>query len=420
MADATGAETMVVFADSIPPARVRDGTHVDAVDGRVPPLVAAPRGLEDVVALVSAARRERLSMVCAGGRTLLSIGNPPLALDAVVDTGSMSAVLESRPEDMTVTVEAGITLADLARVLAENRQRIALDAADPSRATLGGLVAANAAGGLAYAFGTPRDLVLGMSVVDGRARALRVGGRVVKNVAGYELTRLFTGSYGTLAVIVDLTLRTHPLPDLAMTLKYSFPTGAQLDRARAAIFSSELAVAGFDFELDDTAATESWSLVLRIEGTAGEVEYQMRRSAELCAGGACDQRPDWISPFHPSADEDVVVRVGTEPDGMVAVAQALRAAAAGRLRIAGRLGDGTLRACACSDGVDDALLLASTLRSCAAAAGASTLGERLPPSVKGGFDVWGAPPSGFALMREIKKRFDPDGVLAPGRFVGGL
>jgi glycolate oxidase FAD binding subunit len=409
-----------LFQEALPAAWTRPGTAADAVDDIVPSVVATPRTIDELETVIALARARRLAVIIAGGATALSLGNRPRALDVVVSMRAMCAVVERTPEDMTVTVDAGATLAELARALASDGQRIALDAGDPERQTLGGLVATNASGGLAYGFGTPRDLVLGMTVVDARARVLQLGGRVVKNVAGYDLVRLFTGSFGSLGAIARLTLRTHPLPDSAVLAICHFADARELETARATIFQSELPLAAFDAEVTRSGTDRQWRLVLRLEGTAAEIDYQKSRCADFCPAVAFLDPGGWRSPILLRESDDISVRVGVLPDRAVAVAERLcdelpDVAA----RVAMRLGDGTLRVCAEAP-PSDALAFIDAARRVAASVGATAVLERIPSELKARLDVWGAPPAGFALMRQLKTRFDPDAVFAPGRFVGGL
>jgi glycolate oxidase FAD binding subunit len=329
--------------------------------------------------------------------------------------------LEKHPEDMTVTVEAGVSLSRLNHILAEHGQRIALDHAMPERATIGGIVAADSTAGLCYGFGTPRDLVLGMTVVDGQARLLHVGGKVVKNVSGYDLPRLFTGSHGTLGIIASVTLRTHPLPDSSRRLRVNLPSANDLDRVRTALFASHLPLVSFDFVRD--IHDPNWGLIIRVEGTAREVDYQtaqVERFAEVEAEPVADE----ASPVGGVKHAQVVVRILAAPSGCVAVAdrvvEALREKDAGHTTVAGRLGDGFIRTCTVEDDVRKALGLVRTIVDTASAMGSHCVVERAPVEIKRLLDVWGERPNGFALMRRVKEKFDPAGILSPGRYVGKL
>ena len=215
------------------PGQVRHGRADDAVDGLLPPVVITPRNVEEVLSVVRTASAENLAVLPAGGGSMIELGNPPSGLDVRLAVKGLSQILDRCPQDMTVTVEAGVGLNRLNRVLEPDGQRVAIDPPDDDLATVGGLVSTNRTGGYAYGFGLPRDLVLGLRLVDGRARVLRAGGKVVKNVAGYDLVRLATGSHGTLGVITEVTLRTHPIPDDFLSLRFTFESRADLESAGA-------------------------------------------------------------------------------------------------------------------------------------------------------------------------------------------
>jgi len=400
---------------SFSPGQVRYGREDDDIDGLSPSVAITVRSLDDIVTIVQEAKRSGLALIPCGTGSLLSIGNKPKAYDVRVSLTGMASIVEKSPQDMTVTVEPGVGVARLNRLLADENQRVAIDAPEDQRATIGGRIAANITGGYAHGFGAPRDLVLGLTVVDGRARLLRTGARVVKNVAGYDLPRLFTGSYGTLGIIGEVTLRTHPLPPLAITLRFHFPRSSDLDTARAAIFASDLPLAACDFEALDL---ETWRLVIRIEGSEPQIDYQISRLTELCRRRPVEDASDWISPVHPERDANVVIRTGVPSTHIVSVAgDFLRDAGekAASLRVTGRLGDGLLRVCALCKRPQDALRLVRLVNERAGA-----VVERVPPAVKSTLDVWGRRPEGFELMRRLKHAFDPFGLLAPGRYVGGL
>jgi glycolate oxidase FAD binding subunit len=415
------------IAASFGPGQVRYGRDTDAVDGLVPAITITARTEADVVTVIDEARGGGLAVVAAGGGNLLSVGNLPDAYDIRLSTTGLSSAIERRPDDMTVTVEAGVTLGRLNRLLAADGQRVALDPASPDDRTMGGLVAAADTGGLHHAFGGPRDLVLGMTVADGAGRLLALGGQVVKNVAGYDLVRLFTGSFGTLGVITSVTLRTHPLPVHAVRMTFEFATAADLAQASAAITASELPLASLDFHANvlaaDGAERVAWHLVALAEGTAGEIGYQRERLDHLARRPGVALREDAVSPVHATGDDAVVVRAGVAPSEAVDLAASVVEAARARcdsVRVAGRLGDGLVRVSATPNVPVDALALIRIVAAVVADRRGRAVLERAPVAAKTDLDVWGGPPAGFRLMQELKNRFDPDGVFARGRFVGGL
>lgn len=422
-----------VFA-SLGPGQLRPGREQDALAGRIPQIVVTAREVEQVLAAITEARSKKLGIIVSGGGTLLHVGNAPRAFDIKLATTALGRIVEQNPGDMTVTCEAGVTLARLQRSLAKVGQRLCLDAAHDERATVGGIVATNATGGLRYGFGTPRDLVLGMTAIDGCGRTLRAGGRVVKNVAGYDLVRLLTGSWGTLAIVTEVTLRTHPLPAAAATLVFDFASAADLDAARGRIFGANLPLAALDLAVDMNSDADAggsvpiWSVVARAEGSEEEVAAQGDRLCALCGRDPADALETWTSPAGTEDPGATTIRIGTQPADLVpALADILAqvrqsSAPAGAkaisLFVGGHLGSGIARLqLSDADGAGVAALLRATevgghVR--------TRVVERGGAGESGGPDVWTPLPASFELMRQLKQRFDPDSVLAPGRFVGGL
>jgi glycolate oxidase FAD binding subunit len=404
---------------SLPRDSVRPGTLEDAIDGVVPAFVVSPRSEAEVLRIVEIAQRERMTLAVSGSGSAIALGNPPRTCDLRISTLRMNSIVEHSPHDLTVTVESGVSLVALNAKLALEGQRVPVDLPNGAAATVGGIVASNRTGGFARGFGSPRDLALGLDAIDGRGRLLRCGGRVVKNVAGYDLTRLFVGSWGTLGIITQVTLRTAPLPIEACTLALALPGWAIVERMRTAKEISELPLAALDFEF----AQGSWRLLARIEGDPCEVAYQRARLIDLCEGSIAKTNPDWTSPIHASSHETFVASLGFQPALAVGIAAKLAddlLTADSSLRIAGRLQDGLLRVFSQANTGSDGMTLAARLEDVARRHAARIALERVPPEVKTTFDVWGPPTEAVHLTAGIKRTFDPDARLAPGRFIGRL
>ena len=384
----------------------------------VPGIVVTARGTDDVRRLIGEARRDRVAVVPAGGATQLDVGNPPRAADVRLNLTGMTGIVERHPEDMTVTVEAGVTLSRLQNLLAGDGQRLALDPPAPGQATIGGIVAADTTGAMAGAFGRPRDLVLALTAVDGNARVLRAGAKVVKNVAGYDLVRLFVGCRGSLAVLTEVTLRTHPIPESSRTTAFRFGCEEELSAGLAALRASEFEPAAAEFAVEPDADRPAYLLRVRVEGVETAVEYQQHRLAELSRRPASDD--DDMPRLHPRDGEALIVATTALPSQAVAVAGRLLdefTRAGVTARAAGRPADGLVRVFADEPAEDDGDTLLERL---ALAAGGRLLVERAPTRLKRGCDVWGPLPAGFEIMRRLKQRFDPDAILSPGRMVGRL
>src|SRR3984893_11291498 len=210
------------------------------VDGRCPSAALLPGSADEITEILRFASAERLAVIPVGGKTHLHIGMPPQRYDLALDVSRMNRILAYEPRDLTLGVEPGITFADLDRSLREKGQFLPLSAPFPERATLGGIVVAGSDTPLRYAHGTVRDFLLGVEFVTGEGVLSKSGGRVVKNVTGYDLHKLLIGSLGTLAVITRLTLRTFPLPPAQQTFLASFATAPEALSFCAAIAKSPL------------------------------------------------------------------------------------------------------------------------------------------------------------------------------------
>jgi glycolate oxidase FAD binding subunit len=377
--------------------------------------VLAPASIEEARGAIARLARERRPMVFVGGGTKLSLGAPPSRLAAVVRTTALARVVEYAPSDQVVTVEAGITLGALQDRLAQDRQRLSLDAPWPARATLGGIIAANAFGPLRARSGSVRDLILGVSLVRADGVLARGGGRVVKNVAGFDLPKLVCGSLGTLALIAAVTLRVHPLPE---TTEVRVVRG--LDAAGVVALASAVRAA----QLEPSALLArregaSWDVALRFEGFGAAVTGQLARLGASCTLAA-DDAPSLFA-RHQSAREGARLRlkIAALPNALPAVERALAPlgplAPPAELAWYPTLGLGFLSAAASSVEI---LALDSARQALRALGGTLTV-EEAPPAVLATFASWSSP-AALALHQAVKSRFDPDGLLAPGRFVGGI
>ena len=423
---------------SMGPGQLRPGRDGDAIDDLMPQAVITARETAQVVATIEEARSGRFGVVTSGGGTLLHIGAVPRNYDIKLSMTAIGNIVEQNPEDMTVTCEAGVSMSRLQRALARSGQRLAVDVPHEDRASIGGIVASNTTGGLRHGFGLPRDLVLGLTAIDGCARTIQAGGRVVKNVAGYDLVRLLAGSWGSLGVITQLTLRTHPVPQAGATLVFEFLSAAELDGARVRLLGEPLPLAALDFVVDASGSTPVWMLVVRIEGTEDEVAWQGDRVCALAGRDPAEATEDWVSPAWVDDGSGATVQLSAPPSVLVAgvrgVLEQWKATASrlshAPLRIAGHLGAGLARIHlgverprdpdAPMPPVDTAALAALWAATEPGDAIRRRVLERGPAAFKATTEVWGPAPASLPLMRALKRRLDPDDVLAPGRLPGGL
>jgi glycolate oxidase FAD binding subunit len=354
-----------------------------------------------------------------GAGTKLGWGHPPERVDLILDTGRMDAVVEHAAGDLIVVVGAGCRLVDLQARLAGSGQWLAVD--PPRSGTVGGVVATASTGPTRHLHGPVRDLLIGARVVRADGLAAHSGGKVVKNVAGYDVGKLLTGSYGTLAVLTELAFRLHPLPPTRTWVSVPVASAAEAHEATQRLVHSQLAPTGV--ELDRPAEGPATVSVL-LEGIAAGVQGRTARALELLGPDAAvdDTAPRWWG-REPFGQDDVALKLTCEIAGLRPLLVALDEAAASagvRVDVRGSAGVGALLAGVPGAAEPGAVArLVDGLRQRAASYGGSVVVLDAPAEVKAALDVWG-PVGGLDLMRAVKNRFDPQRRLAPGRFVGGI
>ncbi|HEU4535523.1 MAG TPA: FAD-binding oxidoreductase [Polyangiaceae bacterium] len=375
-------------------------------------LELAPAALDEAADCMARAARDRLRLAFVGGGTEPGSGRPR-PVDATLRTGGMARILEYAPADMVLSAEAGVTLAQVQAAAREHRQRLALDPPLPERATVGGLVATGAFGPRRARYGAVRDLIIGVTLVRADGVVARGGGKVVKNVAGFDLPKVACGSLGTLGLIAGATFRLHPLPEASATVLAAGlapdAIGALLAAVRRAQLEPTSAVAL-------RAGDGHYDLGLRFEGFAEGVEQQAARLGGLAP---CQRLDDdaafWRRHDEARAGGPVRLKVATLPSKLPAVEAALRpllgGPRGGTFAWYATLGVGFVAL----DGVGLGQPIEAA-RAAVVAEGGWLVVEAGAPDV----DPWGPLPPSFGLMRALKTRFDPEGRLNPGRFLGGL
>jgi glycolate oxidase FAD binding subunit len=436
--------------DALPDAGVFAGTDLDrfAVAGVRPQAAVRPRSAEQVAALLRLAGEHGWAVAPVGGGTMLDLGNPPARLDLAIDLSALDAVVDYQPDDLTLTVQAGISVARIGRLLAEHGQMLPLDVPLPERATIGGALACDASGPLALRFGTARDLVIGMQAalpVHGLARS---GGKVVKNVAGYDLAKLHIGGLGTLGVITEVTFKLWPALAAASTVVATFVAPRAALAVGQQLLRGQLFPAAIEL-LDPVAASRvapdshagpweaQWLLVVHLLGSAAAVERQTHDVQALCSeAGATvvtalsaetgDRVLAGIRDLSWDADaqERSVVRASVLPSETgvaIAALQRLARAVGQPPALLARPGRGSARAV--WDGLQSAGDVAQAVlvarRELAELHGDLTI-ERAPAGALRGLDAWGLDGPDLALMRRLKQAYDPQQLLNPGRYVGGI
>jgi glycolate oxidase FAD binding subunit len=401
---------------------LRPATAADAIDGLTPQSVIEPGNEQEAADALRVASEAGLHVVPRGGGTKLDWGNPPRAADLVLSTRRLSRVLEHAWADLVVTVEAGTTVAALQKTLAEHGQRLALDALWPDRATVGGILATNDNGALRVRFGALRDLIIGITLALPDGTLAKSGGKVVKNVAGYDLQKLSTGALGTLGVITTAVFRLYPLPRHERTLTFQGAPEA-LNKLILAIQDSWLTVTGLQLR---AAAQAPIALDVRFEGAAAKsVEPQVRHLEELARGVRPAETPADVwqarEALWANADGAAILKSSVLPNQLTqVVALVERAAEAHRLGwtlAAQATGLSFVRLEGAGEPLAAAIL---ELRREHESRRGSLAVLGCPAGLKGRFDVWGSPGDAFPLMLRIKQQLDPTGTLNPGRFIGGI
>jgi glycolate oxidase FAD binding subunit len=390
-------------------------TDAYAIDGLRPGLAVAPSLPADVAEALKLAAESAAVVVPRGGGTQQSLGAPPERFDLALDLRHLNGVLEYEPADLTVTVEAGMRLSELQRLLGDRGQWLPLDPPLPDEATIGGILATNASGPTRHSRGTARDLVIGMSVALANGDIVKSGGRVVKNVAGYDMAKLQIGALGTLGVILQATFKVSPLPQQTFTCGVEGILG-QMTALAAHIDDARLPAQAL--VLRKQARGLDWTLLAKFAGGAAAVErarndfYATASEGRLLSDSEADAA--WSKPVA-TQHSPVRVRAGALPIKTAELAAWFADQGAGVTAYpsVGIVG------CSWTDLGLGASILKEARRK-AIEYGGSLVIERAPPELKREVDVWGEPQADFTLMQRLKREFDPRRTLNRGRFLGGI
>jgi glycolate dehydrogenase FAD-binding subunit len=434
-------------------AAVSAATEADAVAGVVPSWVARPASTLELSAVMAAAAGLNLASVPRGTGTKLAWGRPPDRCDLVVDMLGLDQVLEHEAGDLVARVQAGIRISELAAVLGRAGQELALDVPSQAasgdgasgggngggRGTVGGVLATGLAGPRRLRFGTPRDLTIGITMVRADGQIAHSGGKVVKNVAGYDLGKLLAGSYGTLGVIAEAAFRLHPVPAAAawVTATAGGPGDSAAAAQRLMATAADSPLAPSAAELDQAGRGQPVRAAVLLEGDPDGVAGRAGQLRGLLAGaGGTDvavagDPPDWWGLAGVAGQDQTLIRIAFWAGELAEVARAVDdAAAAAGLdpALGGSAAAGVLHARlpataepAAVAGFVTALRAARPLAGTGEAppARGSAVVLHAPPAVRAAVDVWGPVPSA-PLMRAVKDQFDPARRLSPGRFAAGI
>jgi glycolate oxidase FAD binding subunit len=393
---------------------------------------------------VRRARAERQAIYPMGGSTHLSLGVPPTKPGIAIETTNLNQVIDYPSRDLTITVQTGIRVLELQRILAKEGQRLALDVPRADLATLGGALAVNSSGPRRFGCGTLRDYLIGVSFVNDEGNEIKSGGRVVKNVAGYDMCKLLVGSLGTLGIITQATLKLRPIPEAQALISVETDL-EKIDELLALVHQSQTRpccielrnpCALGDFESEWQIMGFRWLLTIGYEDNEQSVDWQVRTlQGELSKSSFVPDEPilgqscarywqgmiENLEAMESATFREVFrIRASVHPEG-VAKLVSVCAASEESLQIQGHAGNGIVRIQGHVDlGKDLFVELLNTLQKLTSEQGGNAVVEDCPSEWKTGLPIWGAPRNDYWLMHRIKESLDPDNIFNPGRFVDGI
>jgi glycolate oxidase FAD binding subunit len=406
------------------PKFVHQASAADSLAGVLTQLVVEPGSEQELAKVLKLAQEAELAVIPRGGGSKLDWGNAPARADLILSTARLNRILEHAWADLTVTVEAGCTIGKLQETLAKHGQRIALDALWPEQATVGGVLSTNDSGTLRLRFGSLRDLIIGVTLALPDGTLASSGGKVVKNVAGYDLPKLATGALGTLGVITRAVFRVHPLPKETRTLTCICEDMAEAQQIVLAVQDSKLAHSALQTRCGGSAQPEVDVLfeatqaglaaqTAKLKSLGGSRNFADSTSVawnarqELYSAAKSDGASSAVAKFStlPARIADTVEMFGSLCANGVCWNAAVQATGIGCVRMEGK-----------------PLALQSALfsfRSKLESARGSLVVHQ-PPTTVSRMEIWGDGGDALPLMRAIKQQMDPKNTLNPGRFVGGI
>lgn len=391
------------------------------IDGVGPMPVERPATVAELCTIVRRCAESKTAIYPAGGGTMLDYGMPPARLGIALSTTALNQVIDYPARDLTITVRAGITMQKLQETLAAENQWLPIDVPAPEQATIGGVIACDVSGPRRYGYGTLRDYIIGITVVNDRGEECKAGGRVVKNVAGYDMMKLHTGALGTLGVITQVTLRVKPRPEVSAVVMARC-SSAELNGAMEVVFSTQTRPIAAELQLTAKSPAANWEIMFAFEGSREAVDWQAQcvagelAQAGLESVGAVDVDKS-VFDTSPTSAAALLIRVSLPRTGLADYIRRLtKLPAGGRLRAS--VGNGILEI-----GYPDILAvefaeaIAPALVDSAEVCGGNVEIGRCKPDLKKSRPIWGRPPADLALQKAVKRALDPQNLFNPGRFV---
>ncbi|MHC5537590.1 FAD-binding oxidoreductase [Singulisphaera rosea] len=409
--------------------------HDGLGDGRSATLTDRPETVEALQNTVTSRVAEGHAIYPRGGGTALDYGGTPRLPGVAIDLRGLNRVVDYPSADMTITIEAGVTLGQLRATLAEKQQRLLLDAPYPDRATLGGIYATNTNASRRFGAGNPRDQIIGVSFVTHDGALVKGGGRVVKNVAGYDLPKLMTGSMGTLGVLTQMTLKVRPIPEASELVCIPYASIESLTLALERLNTSgtrPIAVDVFNRSGAQHAGeslgipSADWVLVIGFEDNLSSVTWQVDRlmlevgKTDVVIHEGDHAEPLWaaLTQFQASELGAVSFVANLRPS---TVAPFLKEIDPTLWAVQAHAGNGAVRGHAVGlEGLEPIKSEITRLRALAVADGGNLILSRCPTDWKTDLRIWGEPRPDWVFAERVKRALDPRGVMNPGRFVGTI
>jgi glycolate oxidase FAD binding subunit len=430
----------------VPSTQITDDTDIlrsYTIDGILPRLLVTPTSIDALAQVVALANRNTLTLLARGGGSRMNLGGLPGHIDVMIETNQLNHLLEHEGPDLTCHVQAGITLASLQKQLAKQGQRLSLDPPDAEESTIGGILASNASGPKRLRYGTARDLLIGLRVVQANGDIARSGGRVVKNVAGYDLNKLYIGSLGTLGIIVEANFKLHPLPSAERTLLLTYTNVEDAMSTVLAVIGSQLTPGAL--ELIDTGAandmsdffglhlpTSGYTLAVNFEGSNSTIDRQMhetrmlarRHNALMGEDLQGEEQQHFWQVVRQHMQGTLTCKVALLPTMIAPYLQHLTDTCRRHNLEAATIahaGNGILYIeLRPGDAVPRLIEAITALRRYAQEMRGSLVIERCPIELKRRVSIWGEPGADFPMMQRLKQQFDPKRTFVGGRFLGGL